>query len=73
MKKNTDVLVVAGQEFGLEIFADKINYMDMSQDQNAGQSCNMKISNKYFKRVEQFKYLGTFLTNQNSAKKEIDT
>jgi hypothetical protein len=52
MKKNTDVLVVAGQEFGLEITADKINYTDMSQDQNAGQSCNMKISNKYFERVE---------------------
>jgi len=67
MKKNTEVLVVAGKEIGLEIIADKTNYMDMSQDQNAGQSCNIKINNKFFIRVEQFKYLGTFLTNQNSA------
>jgi hypothetical protein len=43
----------------------------MSQDQNAGQSCNIKINNKSFERVGQFKYLGTFLTNQNSAEKEI--
>ena len=42
-----------------------------SQDQNAGQSHNIKIDNSSFERVEQFKYLGTTLTNQNSIKEEI--
>jgi len=31
----------------------------------------MKIDNSSFERVEQFKHLGTTLTNQNSIKEEI--
>ena len=38
----------------------------MSRDQNAGQSHNRKIYNSSFERVEEFKYLGTTLTYQNS-------
>jgi len=36
MEKNTVALVVASKEVGLEVNADKIKYMVMSQDQNAG-------------------------------------
>jgi hypothetical protein len=45
--------------------------MAMSRDQNAGQNHNIKIDNKSFERVEQFKYLGTTLTNRNSIHEEI--
>ena len=45
--------------------------MVMSQDQKAGQSHSMKIDNSFFERVEEFKYLGTTLTNQNSIQEEI--
>jgi len=45
--------------------------MVMSWDQNAGWSHNMKIGNRAFERVEEFKYLGTNLTNQNSIQEEI--
>jgi hypothetical protein len=31
----------------------------------------MKIDNSYFESVEQFKYLGIFLKNQNSIQEEI--
>ena len=31
----------------------------------------MKIDNSYIERVEDFKYLGTTLTNQNSIQEEI--
>ena len=31
----------------------------------------MKIDNSFFERVEDFKYLGTTLTNQNSIQEEI--
>ena len=40
--------------------------MVVSRDQNAGQIQSVKIDNSTFKRVEEFKYLGTTLTNQNS-------
>jgi len=33
--------------------------MVMSQNKNAGQSHNIKLDNKSFERVEQFKYLVT--------------
>jgi len=38
----------------------------MSRDQNAGRSHNIKIDDNSFERVEQFRYLGKTLTNQNS-------
>ena len=45
--------------------------MVMSRDRNAGQSHSMKTDNSSFERVEQFKYLGTTLTNQNFIQEEI--
>jgi hypothetical protein len=45
--------------------------MVMSRDQNAGKNGYIQIGNESFKTVEQFKYLGTTLTNQNSTHEEI--
>jgi len=45
--------------------------MVMSRDQNAGRSHNRDIDNKSFERVEEFQYLGTTLTKQNSVQEEI--
>ena len=44
--------------------------MVMSQDQNVGWSHGVKINDSSFERVEEFNYLGTTLTNQNSIQKE---
>ena len=71
IKKNAEVLVVASKEIGLEVNADKTKYMVMYRDQNAGRIHNIKIDNSSFERVEEFKYLGTTLTNQNSIQEEI--
>ena len=49
----------------------KIKYMIMSRDQNAGRSHSMKIDNRSIERVEEFKYLGTTLTNKNPIQEEI--
>jgi hypothetical protein len=51
--------------------ADKPKYMAMSRDQNAGRSYYIKMDNGAFERVEEFKYLGTTLTYQNSIHEEI--
>jgi hypothetical protein len=71
IKKNTEALVVASKEIGLEVNAEKTKYMVMSRNQNAGQNHNINIDDKFFERVEQFKYLGTILTNRNSIQEEI--
>ena len=39
-------------------------------DQNAGRSHSRKTDNSSFERVEEVKYLGTTLTNQNSLQEE---
>jgi len=71
VKENAEALVAASEETGLEVIADKTKYMVMSRDQNAGRSHNIKTDNSSFERVEEFKYLGTTLTDQNSIQKEI--
>ena len=45
--------------------------MTVSRDQNAGRIHSMKIDNSSIDRVEEFKYLGTTLTNLNSMQEEI--
>jgi len=71
VKKKAEALVVDNKETGLEVNADKTKYVIMSWDQNAGQSYSTKTDNSSFGRVEEFKYLGTTLTNQNSIQEEI--
>jgi len=61
VKKNTETLVVASKETGLEVNAEKPRYMVLSQDQNVGQNRNTSIGNKPFERVEQLKYMRTTL------------
>ena len=43
----------------------------MSREQTAGLSHTMKVDNSSTESVEEFKYLGTTLTNQNSIQEEI--
>ena len=50
---------------------DKTKCMVMPRDQNAGRINSVRIGNSTFERVEEFKYLGTTLTNQNSITEEI--
>ena len=45
----------------------------MSRDQNAGRNQNIKTDNSSFESVENFKYCGTNLTNQNSVQEEIQS
>jgi len=57
LKENAEDLIMASTETGLEVNVDKTKHMVMSQDQNAGQSRNIKIDNRSFETVEDFKYL----------------
>jgi hypothetical protein len=55
----------------MEVNAGKMLCIVMSQDENAGQSQNIKIDDKSFERVVVFKYLGKTLRNKNSIHEEI--
>ena len=71
IKENAEAMVVASKDIGLEVKSDKIVYVVMSRDQNAGRSHNTNINNSSFERVETFKYLETNITNQNPIQVEV--
>jgi hypothetical protein len=71
IKKNTETLIGASKEVGLDVNAEKTKYMLLSPHQNAGQNHNIKIGDRSFENVAQFKYLGTTVTNQNVIQEEI--
>jgi hypothetical protein len=47
---------------------EKTKYMLLSRHQNAGQNRDIKIANRLFENVSQFRYLGTTVTNKNLRK-----
>jgi hypothetical protein len=70
-KENTETILDASKEVGLEIKAGKTKCMLLSRQQNVGQNRHIKIANGSFENVSQFKYLGKAITSQNSIQEEI--
>jgi hypothetical protein len=71
IRGNTQTLIDASKQVGVEINVEKTKYMLLSRHQNVGQNRDKKIANKSFEYVSQFKYLGTTVTNQNLIQEEI--
>jgi hypothetical protein len=71
LKKNIENVIDASKEVGLEINVQKTKYMFLSPQQNVGQIRDIRIANRSFENVSQFKYLGTTATNQNLIQEEI--
>jgi hypothetical protein len=71
IEKNTETLIDASKEVGLEINVAKTKYMLLPHHQNAGQNWDIEIADRLFENVSQFKYLGTTVTNQNLIQEEI--
>jgi uncharacterized protein YhjY with autotransporter beta-barrel domain len=68
-KKNTEALLGASKEVGLEANPGKTTLM--SRSQKLGQGHNIKIGKKSFGDVADFKYLGRTLTDQNCMNEEM--
>jgi hypothetical protein len=71
IKKNTEAILDASKEVGLEVNTERTKYMLMSRSQRIGQKHSIKIANRSFEDVAKFKYLGTTLTDQNCMHEEI--
>jgi hypothetical protein len=59
IKKTQKLLIDASKEVGLEINTEKTKYVLLYRHQNAGINHDIKIVNRCFKIVAQFKYLRT--------------
>jgi ribosomal protein S2 len=53
------------------VITEKTKYMLLSHHENVGQNHDIKIANRCFENVAQFRYLGMTLTNQNLLQEEI--
>jgi hypothetical protein len=71
IKENSETLLEASRDIGLEINAEKTKCMIMSCHPNSGQNQNIRVANESVEKVAKFKYLGTTLTNQNDICDEI--
>jgi hypothetical protein len=52
--ENTQTLIDAGKEVGLEVNTEKTKYMLLSHHQNARQNHDIKLDNRCFENVAQF-------------------
>jgi hypothetical protein len=62
IKKNTETLIDAAKEVGIEVNVEKTKYMLLSHHQNACQGCDIKITYRLFENVSQVKCLGMTVT-----------
>jgi len=63
INKSIDVPLVAGEEVGLEVCAEKIVYILIACQKNAGKNHNINMMNTCFDSVGELKYQGMILTN----------
>jgi hypothetical protein len=73
VKKNTEALIDARKEVGLEVKPEKTKCVLMSRSQKIGQKHSIKVVNRSFGDVAKFEYLGTTLTDQNCTHEKINS
>jgi hypothetical protein len=71
VKRNTEALLDATKLVGSEVNPEKTKYMLMSRSQRIGQEHSIKIANRSFEDVANFKYVGTRVTDQNCMHEKI--
>jgi hypothetical protein len=72
IKKNTETLIDASKDVGLEINIEKTKCILLYCQQNVDQNRDMKVANRSFENLSQLKYLGITLINKNLLREEIN-
>ncbi|KAJ4439921.1 hypothetical protein ANN_08051 [Periplaneta americana] len=71
IREESEILLEASKEIGLEVNPEKTKYMIMSRDQNIVRNRTIKMGDLSFEEVEKLKYLGAKVTNINDTREEI--
>jgi hypothetical protein len=71
IKRNTETLIDASKEVGLEVNVEKTRYMLASHHWCAGQAWDIKIANRSLENMSELKNVGMTVTNQNLIQEEI--
>jgi hypothetical protein len=66
-----ETLFDASKEVGLEVNTEKTKYMFLSHQQNSCQNQDIKIADRCFENVTQFRYFGMTIANQSLIQKPI--
>jgi hypothetical protein len=64
VSKSTDTLIDACKEVSLEIKEEETKYRLLSGHQNVARKQDIKIANRLFENVSQFKFLGMTVANK---------
>ena len=73
VRENTEILIKASKEIGLEVNSENTKYMITSRQQNIVglENQNIVIGNLSFENVEKLRYLGVTVTNTIDIREEI--
>jgi hypothetical protein len=71
IQQNTETLLEASGDVGLELNEENIKYMTMSRHPNSGRNQNIRTANESFENARKFKYLWTTVTNKNDFLDDI--
>jgi hypothetical protein len=71
IKENTETLLEASKDIGLEINAEKTKVYDHVSPSEIRKKLILRIASESFENVAKFVYLGMTLTNQNGTHDEI--
>jgi hypothetical protein len=70
VQKNTESLLDAGMEVGLQVNTEKFKNMFMSLPQRTGQNHCIEVGNKLFENVAKFIFLGKTVINKKLHSRE---
>jgi len=70
IQNTVEELITIGKDIGLTINSGKTKYMMVKR--RGGNHNNLHVGNNTFEQVQEFKYLGSTLNNQNNMHVEIN-